>query len=340
MKITRKKYYLLVNIIIWVVFILINTYFFATLGFLDFHFALLRAVLITALYIAIFYSNSRILIPKFLKTNRYFYYIVFGVVILIIGGFLRLKIGNNFVNENFPPTFHKYPGYGISFGAVFVLMIISTSIKLIEIHLQRNEIENRILQEKNEAELKLLKSQINPHFLFNTLNNIYTLAHLGSKEVAPMIMSLSRLMRYILNEADNDRVPIENEIQFLKSYIELETLRIEDHSKIMADYIINNPNIEIAPLIFIPFIENSFKHSHIADDDNAWIKLKTEVSDKTLYFECSNSIPDKHFKNLEISGIGLQNIKNRLELLYPFKHELKIINDNKIFRVNLIIDLI
>ncbi len=340
MKITRKKYSLFINLIIWLVFIFINTYFFTTSGFLHFKYALLRAVLIAVLYISIFYTNSQILIPKFLIKNKYFYYLVLVSVILIVGGLLRFAIVKSFINENYPYIFHKYPGYGVSFGAVFILLTISTLIKLINIHLLREEVQNKILHEKNEAELKLLKSQINPHFLFNTLNNIYTLAHLGSKEAAPMIMSLSRLMRYILNEADNDRVPIENEIQFLKSYIELETLRIEDHSKITTDYLINNPNIKIAPLIFIPFIENSFKHSHIADDDNAWIKLKTEVNDKKLYFECSNSIPGKHFKNLEISGIGLQNIKNRLELLYPSKHKLKIINNNKIFRVNLIIDLI
>lgn len=339
MKITRRKYNLSISIITWLVFISINTYFFTTSGFLSFQYALLRAVLLVTLYISVFYANSQILIPKFLIKNKYFYYLVSVFVVLIVGGILRFILVQSFVNENYPYFFNKYPGYGVSFGAVFMLLTISTLINLIDIHLQREEIQNKILHEKNKAELKILKSQINPHFLFNTLNNIYTLAHLGSKEAAPMIMSLSKLMRYILNEADSDYVPLEDEIQFLKSYIELETLRIEDHSKVTADYFIDNTNIKIAPLIFIPFIENCFKHSHIADDENAWIKLDTEVSGNKLYFECSNSIPGKHFKNKESSGIGLQNIKNRLGLLYPSKHELRIINENKIFRVNLIIDL-
>ncbi len=339
MKITQREYKLFISLIIWGFYVFFNTYFFATLGFLSLQYALLRAILITALFIVIFYTNSQILIPKFLIKTKYFYYLVLVSVIFFIGGLLRFIIVNGFINENYPNIFFKYPGYGISFGAVFILLTISTLLKLIEIHLQREEIQNKILHEKNEAELKLLKSQINPHFLFNTLNNIYTLAHLGSKEAAPMIMFLSKLMRYILYETNNKLVPLENEIQFLKSYIKLEELRIEDRSKITADYIISNPGIKIAPLIFIPFIENSFKHSHIAEDDNAWIKLKTEVINKKLYFECGNSIPDEHLQNAEISGMGLQNLKNRLELLYPSKHELIIINENKIFRVNLIIDL-
>lgn len=339
MKITRRKYNRYIALIAWLVFISINTYFFTTSGFLNFQDALLRAVLLAALYISIFYTNSHILIPKFYSETRYFYYLVLVFAVLIVGGILRFILVQSFINENYSYYFNKYPGYGVSFVAVFMLLTISTLISLVDIHLQREEIQNKILHEKNEAELKYLKSQINPHFLFNTLNNIYTLAHFGSKEVAPMIMSLSKLMRYILNEADNDYVPLENEIRFLKSYIELETLRIEDHSKIVTDYIIDNPNIKIAPLIFIPFIENCFKHSHIADDQNAWIKLHTEVSGKKLYFECCNSIPGKPTKNKEISGMGLQNIKNRLELVYPSKHELRIINDNNIFRVKLIIDL-
>ncbi len=339
MKITQREYKLFISLIIWGFYIFFNTYFFATLGFLGLQYALLRAVLITALYIAIFYTNFQILIPIFLIKNKYYYYLILVSVVLVVGGILRFIIVKSFINENYTRIFHLYPGYGVSFGAVFILLTISTLIKFVEIHLQREEIQNKILHEKNEAELKLLKTQINPHFLFNTLNNIYTLAYLGSKEAAPMIMSLSKLMRYVLYEATNKLVPLANEIQFLKSYIKLEELRIEDRSKITADYIINNPGIKIAPLIFIPFIENSFKHSHIAEDDNAWIKLKTEVSDKKLYFECGNSIPDEHFINAEISGMGLQNIKNRLELLYPSKHELKIINNNRIFMVNLIINL-
>ena len=184
--------------------------------------------------------------------------------------------------------------------------------------------------------LNLIPFQINPHFLFNTLNNIY--AHSLEKAepvVSEMILSLSEINRYMLYEADPDFVSLSKEIFYLSSYIELEKLRCENTSRIETSISDPGTEVKISPLLLITFIENAFKHSRIVDEEMAWIKIALEVQEEMLYFKCENSIPGLPFKKDETKGIGLENVKRRLSLLYPDKHKLLIDRQKEKFIVQL-----
>ena len=189
-------------------------------------------------------------------------------------------------------------------------------------------------------ELKFLKSQINPHFLFNTLNNLYSVA-LRNKdnETATGITRLSNIMRFMLDEVNENIIPLEKEIRYLESYIDLQKLRFssKDDIKISFEVSVNKSNIRIPPFIFIVFIENAFKHG-INYKKHSFIDIKFHISeDNRLRFNIRNSVHNS--KESEKSGIGLKNIRERLELLYPGNYDLQISSDSNTFNLELIINL-
>ncbi|MBI9033824.1 MAG: histidine kinase [Bacteroidales bacterium] len=188
---------------------------------------------------------------------------------------------------------------------------------------------------KVRAELESLKSQLNPHFLFNTLNNIYSQIISKSEQAGDSVLKLSGLMRYILESAQNDRVGLYEEIRFLEDYIHMEQIRLED--QIRVDFRTKAPeNIQMAPLVFIPFVENCFKHGISAEKDKNVIEIELTCTNHEVRFRTKNNIAPKRI-HTDRMGKGLTNIKKRLELLYPSQHELEISNTDETFNVNLII---
>ncbi len=191
------------------------------------------------------------------------------------------------------------------------------------------------------TEIKFLKSQINPHFLFNTLNNLFSMAQAKENdELADGILKLSGMMRYMLYDSNGERVPLGKEITYLEECITLNKLRYADEEVLVAfDHPGQNTDVSIAPMLFIPFVENAFKHG-VAIGQRATINIAINVSGQKLIFDCVNT--DYSFikkMEMEISGIGLENVKRRLELAYPGKHQLMINNGSGKFMVNLEIDL-
>jgi len=263
-------------------------------------------------------------------------YFVLLLVIIIAGTFIRLRVEKVFVNENFPEL-ARIPVHRIGFvaGTIVVLLLISTAYRLMVDHFSAQDQKREIMKEKADAELKFLKTQINPHFLFNTLNNLYALAYSGSEHTAPGIMALSQMMRYLLYETGQEMVRLKRELDFVLNYIELEKLRLENSNSIKIDFDEDHPEMMIAPLIFIPFIENSFKHSRIIDDAEAWIEISIKTGNGKILFNCSNSIPQKQVKMDMNGGVGLENITKRLQLIYPGRHSIRIINESNQFNVEL-----
>jgi sensor histidine kinase YesM len=192
---------------------------------------------------------------------------------------------------------------------------------------------------KLEAELKFLKSQINPHFLFNSLNNIYTLTVLNPEMAGDNLLKLSEMLRYLLYECDAEKVRLVKELAYLKNYIDLFTLKDEEPLNIKFDGTNTNCSVEIAPLLLIPFVENAFKHSYIEDLDNGWIEMILSSNEKEINFTIKNSIPTNHLSKDKVGGIGLNNVKRQLELTYPNQHQLEINASDTVFEVQLIIDL-
>lgn len=191
-----------------------------------------------------------------------------------------------------------------------------------------------------ESELQFLKSQINPHFLFNNLNNLYSYAIEQSPKTPGIILELSGLLRYMLYECKEDYVPLTKEVEQLENFINLSEMQIEERG--IVNFSTNNilSNYQIAPLILIVFIENAFKHSTASQSDNISIDIHLQLSDSgTLQFICKNSFQPQSNTDSLSQGIGLENVKKRLELIYPNTHQLYIQSSNNIYEVRLKIDL-
>ncbi|WP_341226011.1 sensor histidine kinase [uncultured Arcticibacterium sp.] len=223
----------------------------------------------------------------------------------------------------------------------FSTVVIVTFVSLLrflkdwfELDAKRKEIEN----EKLATELRFLKDQINPHFLFNTLNNLYYLAHTNSPNTKEVISKLSQMMRYMIYEANNELVPVSKEIEYIQNYIDLEKLRLEDdfplELSIEGEYI----GLSIAPLIFITFLENAFKHGTTHSNEGSWVKVKFKFEGEHCYYEVTNS-KNENVSEGEKSGIGLKNTMRRLNLSYENQHRLDILEDDKTYQVKLDIDL-
>lgn len=217
---------------------------------------------------------------------------------------------------------------------LFLLSWIGSSISnIVSRWFDAEKIKEQITQQQLETELSLLKSQINPHFLFNTLNSIYTLAVTNNPNTSDSVLKLSRIMRYTLEESRNDKVRLTEEVEFIQSYISLQQMRLNDNVKINFEINGNIEFITIPPLIFISFIENAFKYG-ISAHHETQITVTISVKDNRLAFECINNIHGT-VGLTESTGTGIENVKRRLNLLYGDNFNLNIVNENNVFDVKL-----
>jgi len=217
-------------------------------------------------------------------------------------------------------------------------MALSTAIRIIQ---QWRLTERRAIQaeaDKTSAELSFLKAQINPHFLFNTLNNIYTLAVIKDDHAAYSIMKLSNIMRYVTDDVVADLVPLQSEIDCISDYIELQRLRIGNHTRVNFIVTGDVESKKIAPLVLMTFIENVFKYG-VSKHEKTTIDIKISTSDTDISFFCRNHVFVRREENQRV-GIGIRNTQLRLNHLYPDKHLLNIWNEDNEYSVQLIINQI
>jgi len=193
--------------------------------------------------------------------------------------------------------------------------------------------------EKLETEMKLLKSQTNPHFLFNALNNIYALSYLKPEKTPENLLKLSEMLRYMLYECNDVKVPLSKEIAYLENYIALKLLKDSRGMKVTVALEQDRGEQIIAPMLLIPFVENAFKHSNIEDLEKGWIKIDLKTIDKKLIFKVENSFAATSSTKDEVGGIGLVNVNRQLDLLYPNKHQLDINSKDGVYSVHLEINL-
>lgn len=217
------------------------------------------------------------------------------------------------------------------YGILAFLLLFAAAIKLV-----RDSFERR--QQMQAAELKLLKSQLNPHFLFNTLNNLYGLSVIKSDKLPDLMLQLSDLLRYSLYDTKATFVPLKKEIAYLENYISLEKIRLEEQVAIRTNIENVDSELSIAPMLLIAFLENAFKH--LSKEEDAFVDVVIQLDGQDLLFSCANSKAEATH-NLEKGngGIGLQNVQKRLDFLYPNKYDLTMNNDTKIFKVDLKINL-
>jgi len=287
------------------------------------------------------YSQLYWLVPRFLQQKRLTAYILLTLLLTLIVALYSRTIWNNFVTwfKNVPPE----PYFNIdllrSFFAIWMLGGIAVSIKMLREWYREKEKSWKAQNEKIKMELEVLKSQVHPHFLFNTLNNLYSLTLANSKKAPVAVTHLSDLLRYMLYECKDVEVPLEKEIAILKKYAELEKLRYGDRIEIAFNCTGETNGLMIAPLLLLPFVENSFKYGTSDQLDRSWISLNIHLDGNRLEFHLSNS-RNSNLENKNTGGIGLSNVKKRLELIYDRKHDLVIKDDDpELFVVRLKLQL-
>lgn len=292
-------------------------------------------------YAALVYLNLRILIPRFLTKNRFLTY----VFLLLIACFLITPLRLLFFYLRFSESPQLQQTLLLNFDVYFLLTFFigsaSTVLKIITDWFrqlgERQELETQTMQ----SELRFLKSQINPHFLFNTLNNLYALTLKKSDKAPEIVIKLSEMMRYMLYECNEKQVPLQKEINYLRNYLDLERLR--QHEGIAISFAVDGAidDQQIAPLLFIPFLENSFKHGLNNQLKTGFVDIKLLVEGKQIDFYIENSkgqtIPRSD--NRPSGGIGLVNVRRRLNLLYPDRYRLQVSNNPNTFAVQLSIEL-
>lgn len=223
---------------------------------------------------------------------------------------------------------------------LFLLLFIAgvaLAIKLVRITIRQKEANQEMMKKKLETELQFLKSQTNPHFLFNTLNNIYALARKKSDDTADVVMKLSKLLRFMLYESQKLSIPVSTELAMITDYIKLEELRYNDRLTVSYKQSIDDPSRPIAPLLLLPFLENAFKHGTSETRFNSFININVTLKNSELLFIIENSIaeiPDTQLNH----NIGLSNVSRQLELMYP-EHSLEIDKGANRFMVTLTINL-
>lgn len=307
------------------------------------------------LLIAFYYLNTHWLIPKWLDNKKFLTYslIILGILIFygcvprlyaILfgqppgGSGMRPPPGPGGGHQPPPGRPHNFQHPLLNPGNISVFLLIfvfSTGIKVINQWLRSEQRAKEIASDKLQAELSSLKAQINPHFLFNTLNNIYSLASTQDERTAPSVMKLSSIMRYVLTEASHDLVPLEKEIQFTTNFIELQKMRLTERTTI--DFAVQGDPTgrSIAPLLLLPFVENAFKYG-VSTRESSAIRILLEIKEDSLYFRVNNH---KHINtSLKVSdntGIGINNSRRRLDLLYADRYTLTIDDEGGVFTVHL-----
>lgn len=344
---------IIIHILIWGVFGMI--YFFQPLTWniaVPYQLWIKNSIILGLLVIA-FYLNSSVLVPRFLLKNRtsIYFLIIIGVAAIIVllnsyaDGLLNLHqlLDEAFHKSGPPPKHHnRNHDWDIFIISTTALVLgISTSITAIQKWQNDKQVHQQMEQDRISSELSFLKAQINPHFFFNTLNNIYALTLVNADTSRKAIHQLSRMMRYVLYDTQNSTTQLSQEIAFIKDYISLMQLRLTDAVKIDFKSPASLKDVQVAPMIFLPFVENAFKHG-VSAVQPSYINIIIEQKDNLLELKVNNTINKEQSNNLEeSSGIGLNNTRRRLDLLYPGKYTL-LINENttdNIYSVHLTLDL-
>lgn len=298
-------------------------------------------IISTIINILLVYINIFVLFPGY-KRKKYnlFTYVVILIIMVAVLGMSKVKVDNFYMLRYFSRIVvidHARFWMGVIVNIFFAVQSVLYCIVKEWIINRRREMILR--EEKLTLELKYLKSQINPHFLFNTLNNLYSIALKNNdNETARGITKLSQMMRFMLDDVNENLIPLEKEITYLTSYLELQKLRFSELDDVRINFKVNGDikGIKIPSFIFIVFIENAFKYG-IDYKKHSFVDINFEVLDSALKFNIRNSIHKTG--DVQNPGIGLKNIRGRLDLLYPGRYNLEIASENNIFNLDLIIEL-
>ena len=299
----------------------------------------LRIFLVLLALITFFYTNTSLLIPALLARKKVAIYIAAVLAGIFVIIFWDVWIQRT-LNAEFYESHGWYKGIIIQRATLLSLLVLAVSggLKMTREWFKTERLKNQMEKEKMVSELALLKSQINPHSLFNNLNSIYSLAVRKSEDAPKAIVKLSELMRYILYDSSAEQISLEQEVEHLQNFLDLQKLRIHREANVRFEMAGDWQGKIIAPMLLEPFVENAFKHGNI-HQAGAEIALSLQVAQDRLHFLVKNTVDHQTHQKDAYSGIGLANIRKRLELLYPNRHSLRIQPEKNMYSVDLTIQI-
>lgn len=283
------------------------------------------------------YTTNYLLIPFLLYKKRYVLFVTFFIAMIVTSSVAKMYIIGQLVNDPATYSLRENLKARVYDNVLphFFLVTAGAAIKFMFDQLRLQKKIADLAKEKAEAELNFLKSQINPHFLFNSLNSVYFLIDKNNAEARQALHKFSDMLRYQLYEANGEKIPIEKEIDYLQDYVHLQHLRKDENYKVQFNRSPDVKNFSIEPLLLIPFVENAFKHISHRSDGNNYVKLDMARSNGYFEFAVENSCEKGVRSTEQHGGIGMMNVKRRLELLYPNSHQLTVDDNTKSFKINL-----
>ena len=288
--------------------------------------------------------NLYVLVPRLLVKEKYLFFGAFFLLNLLVFTHVNKWFFSSFIDVLFPDYyFVSYHSNSTLFIIFSVFLVVTTLIRLSENWVRLNKQKNRLLALENveiQNQLSSLKAQINPHFLFNSLNVLYSLSLEDKKETSSAILQLSHVLRYVLYETNNQLIPLKKEVDLIQQYLEFQKFRYHDSSNVSFELDLDNDTSEIQPMLLLPLIENSFKHGIKGEVKNTFINIRMTKKEGVFHFYIENNISEgPSITDKEYSGLGLKNIQQNLNLIYPNAHSFDIEKTSDTFAVSLKINL-
>jgi len=334
----KRRLQLGVQISIWLLLVL--AYALVFIRFIPFQDSLWRALGNILPILFLFYGNM-FLVKRYFIPKSYVIYALWMILVFTLITGIRTQINIHYIDYkiDFLPQTNQAFLRTAAIISNMAVILISTIYQLL---IHRSAEEKKALITANEhqqAQIQFLRAQINPHFLFNTLNNIYSLAVVQSTQTAPMVLQLSELLRYVIYDSQEEKVPLRKEVVQINRFIELFQMRQETPVNIEFHHAAIPEQLKIEPMILIPLVENCFKHCDFDANSSAFVQIKLEINEHQLVFSTQNSKNDANQQKDKTGGVGLQNIKKRLALKYAERHHLAIKNEDELFSVKLDLQL-
>jgi two-component system LytT family sensor kinase len=331
---TANWYNILASYAIWVILAL---FYFAMGLQINIARGLFHAVLFVPMQYVVYNINLKKFLPKYYTNDKKKFRYSISLLILtlaVFGSLMEFLFRQNFAVSGVP-KFDLIGALVIHIILCLIAFWVSMTKFLIEKQ-ERINIEIQTLKrDKAESELKFLKTQINPHFLFNALNNIYSMAYSGDTSTPEKITMLSDMLRYVLYDCESDYISLYKEVDYISSFLEFQQLKTEKRQNISFSAGPYDDNYQIAPMLLVTFVENAFKHSKIEKDKYGFVTIKLSQTDDKFYFSVENSVPNDlaQIPTGSKRGIGIENARNRLNLLYHGKHKLDISNGGAVHKI-------
>ncbi len=331
------------HLIFWLIYFSFNTLRWGSY-YNDYIYSLKGNILGFPIHMTLSYFTIYFLIPKFIHTRKYLLFTTLLILSIFTMVLLKFELTYLLISNNvWPEGPEETSSFTFNYcmvmmlGELYVISFVA-AIKITIDWLSENKRASRLEKAQLETELKFLRSQISPHFFFNTLNNIYSLSLEKSNKTSETILKLSELMRYLIYETKENKQSLIKEIMCLQNYLELERIRYGDFLKINVNISGDIHGKKIAPMLLIPFLENAFKHGANKNIGKVEICIDLQVENNFLHFKINNTLPDKNIiQNTNLSGgIGIPNVRKRLDLVYaPEDYKLDILEEDEKFKVEL-----